>query len=408
MYGKARRTAFDLKGRTEIESGILRDNLAGLRTLKAFGRLATGRKAFAQAAGATRRRAIQQAFQLAITQNVVQAGTKWAFGVVLYAYVAVRVLRGEATVGDWIATFLLVEAAQVPLEKLVQLVQLVRMQLIPAQRVMETLDAEPTLRDLSGAPWVEPSRGEIRFEMASQSYTPGRLALDRLNLTVEAGEYMGIVGPSGAGKSTLVALLLRLYGADSGRVLVDGWDVREVQIAGLLNGIATVPQSVFLYSGTIEENILFGNPSATQGQLEDAIGMAGLDQFLVRLPNGLRTEVGEGATVSGGERQRIGIARALVRDPRILILDEATSSLDPETEDLVLRSVRGFRAGRTILSIAHRLKAVAHCDRVIVLNQGRCVQDGAPDRLARIEGPFRELWAEQRGEIAPFLREAAS
>lgn len=398
MYGRVRRSAFDLKGRTEIEAGVLRDHLAGLRTLKAFGRLALGRRDYQDAATATRRRAIEQAFGLVLTQNVVQAGTKWAFGVGIYVYVALRVLGGQATIGDWLATFLLVEAAQLPLEKLVQLLQLVRMQLVPAQRVLDTLDAPVTLADRPGAPWVEPTRGAIRFEGASLSYTSERVALDRLSVEIRAGEYVGIVGPSGAGKSTLVALLLRLYGADAGRVLVDGHDVREVQIAGLLSGIATVPQSVFLYSGTVASNILFGNPRATAAQVEEAVEFAGLAPFVARLPQGLQTEVGEGATISGGERQRIGIARALVRDPRILILDEATSGLDPETEDLVLRSVDALRRGRTVLSIAHRLKAVAGCDRVLVLDRGRLVQDGAPGDLAQRAGAFRDLWSEQRRE----------
>ena len=400
MYGRTRQVAFDLKGRTEIEAGVLRDNLAGLRTLKAFGRLGHGRREYYAAASATRRRAIQQAFGLVLTQNVVQMGIKWAFGVIVYVYVAFRVLRGAATVGDWVATFLLVEAAQLPLEKLVQIVQLVRMQLIPAQRVMETLDAPASLRDAPNAPWVGPARGEIRFEGASLSYVEGRRAMNDLDLTIRAGEYVGIVGPSGAGKSTLVAMLLRLYEAESGRVFVDGHDVREVQLAGLLGGVASVPQGVFLYSGTIRDNILFGNPKATPEQVATAVEMAGLAPFLTRLPHGLETEVGEGATVSGGERQRIGIARALVRDPRVLILDEATASLDPETEDLVLRSVNGFRAGRTVLSIAHRLKAVADCDRVIVLDAGRLVQDGPPAELRQAPGPFRDLWLEQRREEA--------
>lgn len=400
MYNRVRRTAFGYKLRTEIETGVLRDSIAGLRTLKAFGRLPFQLVRFVRAATRSRRRGLHQIFQLVMTQNVLQAGMRWTFATCIYVFVAVRVMQGEATIGDWVATFLLVEAAQEPLEKFVQLLQLMRMQMVPAQRVLETMDVEPDLEDPPNAPKVPPLQGEIAFEGVQFSYAPGRPALKGIDFTIRPGEYVGIVGPSGAGKSSLVALLLRLYGADQGRILIDGNDVRKVELQSVLEQVGTVPQMTYLYTGTIADNVLFGDPRATEADLLRAVRQAGVADFAARFPAGLETEIGEGATISGGERQRIGIARALIRNPKVLILDEATASLDPATEDAILRTVDGMREGRTILSIAHRLKAVSGCDRILVLQEGEIVQIGSHAELVDQPGLYRQLWEEQNRESA--------
>ncbi|RYG23818.1 ABC transporter ATP-binding protein [bacterium] len=395
MFGRVRRTAFAFKRRTEYETGVLRDSIAGLRTLKAFGRVRRQLGQYFGAAANTRRKGIRLVAELVLTQNVVQSGLRWAFSATVYIYVAFRILQGKATVGDWVATFLLIEAAQIPLEKFVGIFQLVRMQLVPAQRVLETLDVEPKLQDLPGALKLSPISGGIRFEGVEFAYERGRPALQGIDLTVEPGEYIGIVGPSGAGKSSLIALALRLYGADAGSIRYDGYDIREVQIQSLLEQTGTVPQLTTIYSGTIADNVLFGNPWATPEQLSRALELSGVGEFACRLPKGIETEIGEGGSLSGGERQRIGIARALVRSPRILFLDEATASLDPATEDAVLRAVDGLRSGLTILSIAHRLKAVVGCDRIVVMDAGRIVQIGNHAELVAKSGLYRDLWHEQ-------------
>jgi ABC-type multidrug transport system fused ATPase/permease subunit len=395
MFGRVRRTAFRFKARTEFETGVLRDSIAGLRTLKAFGRVRRQLVRFHSAAANTRRKGVGLVGDLVITQNVVQAGLRWVFAGSIYVYVALRILEGRATIGDWLATFLLVEAAQIPLERLVGIFQLLRMQLVPAQRVLETLEAPATLEDKPGAVEIPPISGALQFSNIAFSYEPSRPVLKNLSLDIAPGEYVGIVGPSGAGKSSMIALALRLFRAENGSIRYDGHEVNDIRLQSLLEQTATVPQLTTIYSGTILENVMFGDPWANPESLERAIEQAGVSLFADRLPQGLNTELGEGHSISGGERQRIGIARALIREPRILFLDEATASLDPTTEDGVLRSIEALRSQLTIVSIAHRLKAVAGCDRIVVLDAGEVVQIGNHEELVAVPGLYRDLWREQ-------------
>ena len=395
LFNKVRKTAFAFKERSEVEMGVLRDSIAGLRTLKSFGRLSYQLKRYMHSVIDARRRGIQQISEMVLTQNVVQMGMKWAFSMSIYLYVTIRVMQGKATIGDWIATFLLIEAAQAPVENFVQLLQLIKMQLVPAQRVLETLDAEPTIVDPPNAPKVPPISGQIEFQGVEFSYTDDRPALKGIDLQIAPGSYVGIVGPSGAGKSSLIALILRLYKPQAGKILVDGFDFNQIQLQSLLDQIGTVPQSTYLYSGSILDNILFGNPWATDEDVAKAITDSGVARFGARFPHGLNTELGEGATISGGERQRVGIARALVRNPRILVLDEATANLDPETEEAVLHSIDQLRMGRTVLSVAHRLKAVMRCDQIVVLQDGNVSQIGSHHDLISVPGLYQNLWREQ-------------
>lgn len=395
LFNRVRKTAFAFKETSETEAGVLRDSIAGLRTLKSFGRLSYQLKRYMHSVIDARRRGIQQISEMVLTQNIVQMGMKWAFSMSIYLYVTIRVMQGKSTIGDWIATFLLIEAAQAPVENFVQLLQLVKMQLVPAQRVLETLDEKPAIVDPPNAPKIPSISGAIEFQDVQLSYTDGRPALNGINLQIEPGNYVGIVGPSGAGKSSLIALLLRLYQPQSGSVLVDGHDVGQIQLQSLLDQIGTVPQSTYLYSGSVLDNILFGDPWASEEDLARAIADSGVDRFVSRFPEGLETELGEGATISGGERQRVGIARALVRNPRILVLDEATANLDPETEEAVLQSIDHLRKGRTVLSVAHRLKAVMRCDQVVVLEQGQVSQVGSHQELISVPGLYQSLWREQ-------------
>ncbi|MBS1705421.1 MAG: ABC transporter ATP-binding protein [Armatimonadetes bacterium] len=400
LFNKIRHTAFLVKMASERESGRLRDSIAGLRTLKAIGRLKFQRKRYIDAVSHTRRRAIQQIAQMAMVQNGAQIGMKWAFSIGIYVYLGSQVMKGASTIGDWIAAFLLIEAAQGPLENFIQILQLVKVQLVPAQRIMETLTTQPTIVDKPNAKPMGAISGRIDFENVAFSYTPERVTLDGISASGLPGQFIGIVGPSGAGKSSLLALLLRLYVPTSGNILVDGADVSEIQIQTLLEQTGTVPQTTCLYSGTIADNIRFGNPKASDADVQLAADLSGVTSFVKRFPNGLETEVGEGATISGGERQRIGIARALVRNPKILVLDEATANLDPETEAEILDQLLKLRQGRTILSVAHRLKAVVPCDQIWVLENGKLVQSGTHEQLCATPGTYRDLWVEQTREIA--------
>ena len=399
-FNRVRHAAFEFKEGIENEAATLRDSIAGLRTIKAFGRTAQQMGKYFGAAAGARRKGVTLGVELVKAQNLKQQGMRWIFTFSVYIYLANRIVQGQATIGDWVATALLIEAAQMPLQNFVQLTQLFKMQLVPIRRIFATLATEPTLVDPPGAPELPPIQGELSFDQVEFAYQPGVPVIRGLNLTVKPGEYLGIVGPSGAGKSSLVNLALRLYGADAGHVRVDGHDVREIQLASYLAQVATVPQSTFLYTGTIAENVGFGNPEATEDDIRHALDLAGATPFLALRPEGIHTEVAETAPVSGGERQRIGLARALVRNPKILFLDEATAALDPATEDAVLKTIQGLRGDRTIITIAHRLKAVTHCDRIIVLDQGQIVQMGSHEDLVSQPGLYQQLWRQQWEEIA--------
>lgn len=399
-FEKVQAAGFEFKSGVENETAVLRDSIAGLRAVASAGRLPFQRLKFFVAAGGARSAGVRLAGKLVQTQGLLQQGMRWTFTVVVYLYLARRIILGQATIGDWVATALLIEAAQMPLQNLVQLFQLVKMQLVPVRRILETLDTEPQLLDKPNAKKLAGVDGGIEFDSVQFAYREGEPVLRDLNLSIKPGEYLGIVGPSGAGKSSIINLCLRLYGADSGAVLVDGQDVQDVAVESYLRHVACVPQSTFLYQGTLADNIRFGLPEATDDQILDALRLAGADEFVSRRSEGLEALVGDRSGLSGGERQRIGIARAIVRDPKILFLDEATSALDPETEAKVLETIEKVRKGRTVVAVAHRLKAVQTCDRIIVLGGGQIVQSGTHAELVATPGPYRDLWLRQEAEEA--------
>ena len=260
------------------------------------------------------------------------------------------------------------------------------------QRVRELLREEPE----NPGPPVAMTRpiGAIEFEAVSFAY-PARkevTVLKELSLSAKAGERIALVGPSGAGKSTIVSLLLRFYDPDTGRVLIDGRDARDYPLRGLREHTATVPQDVFLFGGSIAENIAYGRPGASREQVQDAARKANAHEFISGFPEGYETLVGErGVKLSGGQRQRVAIARAILRDPAILILDEATSSLDSESESLVQQALDGLMHGRTSVIIAHRLSTVRRADRIYVIDDGRVIETGTHEELLDQGGKYRTL-----------------
>ncbi|MCQ4160582.1 ABC transporter ATP-binding protein/permease [Roseomonas sp. GC11] len=316
--------------------------------------------------------------------------------------------RGAATVGDvTLLATLSLTILHGTRDIAVALVEFTQ-QMARLEEALAALLPPHALADAPGAVALRPGAGELRLEGLFFSY-PGRGAvLEGVDLVVPPGQKLGVVGASGAGKSTLMALLQRGFDPDSGRILVDGQDLRAVTQASLCAAFAVVPQDVALFHRSILENLRYARPEASESEVQAAAAAAQCRDFIEALPEGFATVVGNrGVKLSGGQRQRLAIARALLSRAPILLLDEATSALDSESEAALRRALGEAMRGRTVIAIAHRLASLQNFDRIIVLNRGRIVEDGPPSELARRPGPYRDLLLQQQAGAGPDLPEAA-
>jgi ATP-binding cassette, subfamily B, bacterial len=307
-------------------------------------------------------------------------------------------LDGTIEVGIYSVLVFMTQRLLWPLTYLGETLDLYQRGMASTRRILDLLDVSPAMapgsRDLE-----DPVAGEVRLESVRFGYGEGADVLDGVDMAIPAGETHGVVGATGSGKSTLVRLLLRFYDPRSGRVLIDGHDVRELSYRSLRRAIGYVSQEVFLFQGTVRENIAYGRPDATDEQVEEAARLAEVHDFVSALPLRYDTIVGErGQKLSGGQRQRISIARAILRDPAILVLDEATSAVDNETEAAIQRSLAQVAEGRTAIVIAHRLSTVRHADRIWVLERGRVAESGTHEELVDAGGLYAALWRVQTGD----------
>jgi ATP-binding cassette subfamily B protein len=302
------------------------------------------------------------------------------------------VAHGSLSVGSFVAFNLYLALLVTPLRSLGMWVGQAQRATASGERIFQILDEPEDVADRPEAPDLPPGGGQIRFEDVSFSYLPGRPVLEHLDLAVDAGTTVALIGHTGSGKTTLSSLVPRFYDLDSGRVLIDGADVREVKLASLRRAIGVITQDPFLFSTTVRDNIAFGLPELTDEEVERVARLAQAHEFVERLPQGYDTVIGErGITLSGGQRQRISIARALAVDPRILILDDATASVDATTEARIRAGLREVMAGRTTLIIAHRLSTIALADEVVVLDAGRIVARGTHEELLETSPVYREI-----------------
>lgn len=316
--------------------------------------------------------------------------------VIVICYGSYRVIHNELPLGELLIFNGFLAHLYLPTRRLADASAALQEQLAAMERVFEILDIAPDIRDAPGASAIGPLRGEVRFENVSFHYAVGQPVLRGITLAVAPGQKVAFVGRSGAGKSTLLKLVPRFYDVSSGAVRVDGHDVREITIDSLRSQIAVVMQDAILFNGTIRENILYGRRGASESEMLEAARMAHVHEFVAETPLGYETIIGErGITLSGGQKQRVSIARAFLRNPRILILDEATSNLDSHSEAIIQEALQGLMRGRTTLIIAHRLSTVADSDVVIVMEEGEIIQRGRHEELFNAPGAYHDLCEEQ-------------
>jgi ATP-binding cassette, subfamily B, bacterial len=377
-------------------SGTLANNLSGIATIKAFG--AEGREL-------ERVRADSQAYREA-NRNAIRLSSAFVPLIrlaILAGFTAILVLggiqaiEGRIEVGVYSVMVFIVQRLLWPLTRLGETFDLYQRAMASTRRILDLLEEPIALTD--GHVRLPSPRGEVRFEGVRFRYRTGDEVLRGVELHLPAGDTHAIVGATGAGKSTVVKLLLRLEDVTGGRVLVDGHDVRDLVTADLRDACALVSQDVFLFHGTVRENLVYGRPEATDAEVEAAARVAEAHEFVVAMPEGYDTVVGErGQKLSGGQRQRLSIARALLADPAILVLDEATSAVDNETEAAIQRSLARVTHTRTTLVIAHRLSTIRHADRIHVLDRGEVVEAGTHEELLELEGRYASLWRVQTGD----------
>ena len=319
------------------------------------------------------------------------------------------VVKGELTVGSLLAFLGYVGGVFAPIQQMVDLYPTARKAGVALESVFTVLDAEEEAPDVAGAAPCAPIRGQVTFEQVSFGYREHQRALDNFDVVVNAGETVALVGPSGSGKSTVFRMLQRVHNPVSGRVLIDGADLRGLRISTVRQQFGVVPQDVVLFNDSIAANISYGRPAAKRGEVMAAAMAANAHEFIMRLPNGYDTRVGEGGRgLSGGQRQRIAIARAFLVDPAVLLFDEATAALDTESEEAVQQALRAFRRGRTTFIIAHRLNTVRDADRILVVSDGRIVGDGQHDALVASCPAYARLVRHQLGEATVESAEVAA
>jgi ATP-binding cassette subfamily B protein/subfamily B ATP-binding cassette protein MsbA len=389
--GERSRERRDLEGRM---MAIVQQTLSAVPAVQAFTREELEHARFRRYADQTiaayrRSTAADMWFKLVV-------GLVTAVGTAASMWLGARyALEGRLSVGTILVFVSYLASLYVPVNAIAYTASTLRYSAANADRVLEVLDMPPAVRD---APDARPRtlRGHVRYEQVTFGYEPGRPVLGPVSLDVEPGQVVAIVGPTGAGKTTLVNLLVRFFDPWTGRVTVDGHDVRTIQLRSLRQQVAVVLQEPFIFPLTIAENIAYGRPDATREEIVAAAVAANADRFIKRLPEGYDTVVGErGATLSGGEKQRLSIARALVKDAPILVLDEPTSALDARTESLLLDALDRLMKGRTTLIIAHRLSTIRRADRIVVVDDGGIVEEGRHAELLARGGLYATLYRQQ-------------
>jgi ATP-binding cassette subfamily B protein/subfamily B ATP-binding cassette protein MsbA len=371
---------------------IIQEVLSCLRVVKAFGQEDREHKRLVESGWET----IRARVRLELQRGLFSEALGWVSSLdstIIMLICAFRVLGGHITVGELLVITAYVGEIHGPIETLGSTLTDMQSTMIDAERAMQILNLEPEIQDRPGAKTIEHVEGAIVFEHVSFSYEPDKPVLHDIDMVTSPGQVMAIVGPTGAGKTTASSLIARFYEPTSGRITLDGHDLRDLTLRTLRANIALVLQEPVLFSGTMRDNIAYGRPDATMEEIEAAARAANAYDFISVLPKAFDTEVGErGVRLSGGERQRISIARAFLKDAPVLILDEPTSSVDSRTEEVILDALDRLMLGRTTFIIAHRLSTIRHADQILVIDKGRIVERGTHDELLRFDGLYAHLF----------------
>jgi ABC-type multidrug transport system fused ATPase/permease subunit len=380
-------------------NALLLDNLQGVRQIKSYAREETELERFSESA----RLVAETQLVIMRTWSWYSPGTTFiaALGSVIVLYVGGGDVLANPNFkpGDLVTFLLFVGMFYDPVGRLHQINQLYQAGRAASDRVAEILDATMETYGERGSQPLARAKGQVDYRDVSFAYRPDVTALHEVNLAVKPGQCVALVGPTGAGKSTFVSLLSRFYEATGGEILLDGKNVAEIPLLELREQIGVVSQETFLFNGTILDNLRFGRPDATRQEIEEMARAACVHDFVERLPEGYETHIGErGVKLSVGEKQRISIARALLKNPPVLVLDEATASVDTATEQLIQKALNRLLSGRTSFVIAHRLSTVRHADLILVLQRGRIIGRGTHSELLEANGLYAKLCRAQHGD----------
>jgi subfamily B ATP-binding cassette protein MsbA len=393
--GEMRTVTRQVQDELSAMSSSAQERIAGNVVIHAFAQEQTEKKRFEgnseRLFSTNMRRVLIQSLNQSITGTLVGISP-----LIVVCFGGYRVIAGAMTVGELIAVTMYLAPLYLPLQRFSELNVVYANAMAALDRIYEIMDEKPEIVDRPDAVDLPQIRGDVEFERVSFSYNGSCPVLRDVTFRVQPGERVALVGPSGSGKTTIISLIPRFYDVNTGGIRIDGYDVRDVTIRSLRRHIGMVLQDPILFSGSVRENILYGKPEATEEEIIEASRAANAYEFIMSLPHGFDAEVGErGSFLSGGQRQRLTIARAFLKDPKILILDEATANLDPESEHLIQNAMKRLVIGRTTFVIAHRLATIINADRILVLCGGTVVESGTHHELLAHGGLYRDYHRKQ-------------